>query len=72
MKKILLSIALVSFITSFSVGQVNGDRRTFIANVSLDMAGFFVLTYEDDLLDSLYWNFGDGQTVWQTSNVGSG
>lgn len=49
----------------------NCNVRTFITSTSLDQSAFTVLTYPNDLLDSLHWNFGDGVNV-QNTNPGSG
>ncbi len=46
--------------------------RTFIGNTSFTSTGFTVQTFGSDLLDSLLWDFGDGQTYKQTSDVGTG
>jgi hypothetical protein len=47
-------------------------RRTFITNTSFTQSGFTVMTYADENLDSLFWDFGDGVVQWQTANVGTG
>lgn len=52
--------------------QTECDKRTFVTTTSLDQSGFTVLTYATDQLDSLRWDFGDGTTLWQTENVGTG
>ena len=52
--------------------QDNCEKRTFVTTNVLTSSAFTVLTYDSDLLDSLYWDFGDGQSLWQTENIGTG
>jgi hypothetical protein len=71
MKHLLLLAGLYA-LSFTALSQDPCDKRTFISNISLNSAGFFVMTYDTDLLDSLRWSFGDGTIVTQTENVGSG
>ncbi|WP_343604726.1 T9SS type A sorting domain-containing protein [Fluviicola sp.] len=54
-----------------SNAQNNCNVRTFITSTSLDQSSFTVLTYPNDLLDSLHWDFGDGVSA-QNTNPGTG
>jgi hypothetical protein len=68
---VLLALAL-TIPQAVLFAQDDCEKRTFITTTSLDQSGFTVQTYPDELLDSLFWDFGDGSTQWQTENVGSG
>ena len=48
------------------------SARGFIINTSLNISGFGVQNHPNDQIDSLLWNFGDGQTELQTVNIGTG
>lgn len=64
---LVLSCSLLSL-----AAQDNCDKRTFVTTNVMTSSAFTVLTYGSDLLDSLYWDFGDGQTLLQTGNIGTG
>lgn len=68
----ITSFALFCALTLHASAQSDCEKRSFIINTSLDQSGFTVQTYGSDLLDSLYWDFGDGETYKQTSDVGTG
>lgn len=70
MKQLLLFAGLIT-VPFISISQESCNNRTFISNISLNSAGFTVLSYSSDLLDSLHWNFGDGTIISQT-DPGSG
>lgn len=69
-----ITIALITLHFGITVVRAQDDcaMRSFIINTSLTISGFTVQTFENDQLDSLLWDFGDGETYFQNSDVGSG
>lgn len=72
LRSCIIAFAILHSGSAVVCAQDDCAIRTFIINTSLNISGFTVQTYDDDQLDSLLWDFGDGETYFQNSDVGSG